>query len=100
MILWARTVLNLYADYFSYCHERDFMSNNWKFQGFDIVDNFKDTPRYRDDIFTIDNPDFEKYIPDAYATEVQVNKANTLVIEHSFLELYIKVIGNDTHTSV
>ena len=30
-----------------------------------------------DDIFTIDNPEFEKHIPDIYPTELQLNKANT-----------------------
>ena len=27
-------------------------------------------------LFTIDNPEFEKYIPDIYPTELQLNKAN------------------------
>ena len=27
-------------------------------------------------LFTIDNPDFEKYIPDIYPTDFQLNKAN------------------------
>ena len=38
---------------------------------------FNDTSRYFDDIFTIDNPEFEKYIPDIYPAELQLNKANT-----------------------
>ena len=28
----------------------------------DLIDMFNDTSRYLDDIFTIDNPEFEKYI--------------------------------------
>ena len=56
--------------------------------------------RYLDDIFTIDNPKFEKYIPDIYPAELQQNKANTSDKETSFLELNIKVIGSDIHTSV
>ena len=31
---------------------------------------FNDTSRYLDDIFTIDNPEFEKYIPDIYPAEL------------------------------
>ena len=38
---------------------------------------FNDTSRYLDDIFTIDNPEFEKHILDIYQTELQFNKANT-----------------------
>ena len=59
-----------------------------------------DTSRYLDDIFTIDNPEFEKYIPDIYPAELQLNKANTSDKETSFLDLNIKVIGSDIHTSV
>ena len=58
------------------------------------------TSRYLDDIFTIDNPEFEKYIPDIYPAELQLNKANTSDKETSFLDLNIKVIGSDIHTSV
>ena len=56
---------------------------------------FKDTSRYLDDIFTIDNPEFEKYIPDIYPAELQLNKANTSDKETSFLDLNIEVIGSD-----
>ena len=61
---------------------------------------FNDTSRYLDDIFTIDNPEFEKHISDIYPTELQLNKANTSDKETSFLDLNIKVIGSDVHTSV
>ena len=53
-----------------------------------------------DDIFSIDNPEFEKYIPDIYPAELHFNKANTSDKETSFLDLHIKVIGRDIHTSV
>ena len=56
---------------------------------------FNDTSRYLDDIFAIDNPEFEKHIADIYLTQLQLNKANT-----SFLDLNIKVIGSDVHTSI
>ena len=42
----------------------------------DLIDMFNDTSRYLDDIFTIDNPEFEKYIPDIYPAKLQLNKAN------------------------
>ena len=61
---------------------------------------FNDTSRYLDDIFTIDNPEFEKYIPDVYPAELHLNKANTSDKETSFLDLNIRVIGSNIRTSV
>ena len=71
-----------------------------KSKRYDLKDMFNDTSRYIDDIFTIDNPEFKKHIPDIYPTELQLNKANTSDKETSFLDLDIKVIGSDIHTSV
>ena len=90
----------LIADLFLYCYERDFMSALQKSKRFDLIDMFNDTSRYLDDIFTIDNPEFEKHIPDIYPAELQLNKANTSDKETSFLDLNIKVTGSDIHTSV
>ena len=67
----------LIADLFLFCYERDFMSNLHKSKWYDLIDMFNDTSRYLDDMFTIDNPEFEKHIPDIYPTELQLNKANT-----------------------
>ena len=55
------------------------MSNIHKSKQCDLIYTFNDTSRYRylDDIFTIDNPEFDKHIPDIYQTELQLNKANT-----------------------
>ena len=55
---------------------------------------------YLDDIFTIDNPEFEKQIPDIYQAELQLNKANTSDKETSFWDLNKKVIGSDIHIRV
>ena len=90
----------LIADLFLYCYERDFMSDLHKSKRHDLIDMFNDISRYLDDMFTIDNPEFEKYIPDIYPAELQLNKANTSDKETSFLDLNIKVIGSDIHTSV
>ena len=88
---------SLIADLFLFCFERDFMSNLQKSKQNDLIDMSSDASRYIDDIFIIDNPEF--YI--VYPTELQLlNKANTSDKETSFLDLNIKVIGNDVHTSV
>ena len=90
----------LIADLFLYCYEWEFMSDLQKSKRFDLIDMFNDTSRYLDDIFTIDNPEFEKNISDIYPAELQLNIANTSDKETSFLDLNIKVIGSDIHTSV
>ena len=90
----------LIADLFLYCYERSFMSNLQKSKRFDLIDKFNDTSRYLDDIFTIDNPEFAEHIPDIYPRELQLNKANTSDKETSFLDLNIKVVGSNIHTSV
>ena len=90
----------LIADLFLYFHERDFMSDLQKSKRFDLKDMFNDTSRYLVDIFTIDNPEFEKHIPDIYPGELQLNKTNTSDTENSFLDLNVKVIGRYIHASV
>ena len=42
------------------------MSDIHKSKRLDLIDMLNDTSRYLDDIFTIDNLEFEKYIPDIY----------------------------------
>ena len=88
------------ADLFLYCYERDLMSELHKSKRHDLIDMFNDISRYLDDIFTIDNHEFEKYIPDIYPAELPSNKANTSDKENSFLDLNINIIGNDIHTNV
>ena len=90
----------LIADLFLFCYERDFMSYLHKSKQYDLIDIFNDTSRYLDDIFTIDNPEFEKHIPGIYPTEFRLNKAKHSDEETCFLNLNIKVIGSDVHTSV
>ena len=90
----------LIADLFLYCYERDFLSNLQKSKRFDLINKFNDTSRYFDDIFTIDNPAFAEHVPDIYPRKLQLNKANASDKETSFLDLNIKVIGNNIHTSV
>ena len=52
----------LIADLFLFCYERDFMSNLHKSKQFYLIDMCNCTSQYLDDIFTIDNPEFEKYV--------------------------------------
>ena len=52
----------------------------------------KDTVRYLDNIFTIDNPKFEKHILEIYQAELQLGKDYTSDKETSFLVSKFKVI--------
>ena len=90
----------LKADLFLYCYESDFMSNLQKSKRFDLIDKFNYTSRCLDDIFIIDYPEFAEHIPDIYQRELQLNKANTSDKDTSFLDLNMKVIGSNIHTSV
>ena len=63
------------------------MSNLQKSKRFDL----NDTYQYLDDIFII-NPEFEEHFPDIYPAELRLNKANTLNIENSFLNLHKKLL--------
>ena len=90
----------LIADIFQYCNERVFMTNLHKSKRLDLIDKFNYTSRYLDDIFIIDNPEFAEHIPDIYPRGLQLNKTNTSDKETFFLDLDIKVIGSNIHTSV
>ena len=62
------------------------MSNLKKSKQYDLIDMSHDTSRYLNDIFTIDNPKFEKQIPDIYPMELHLNKTKTSDRETSFLD--------------
>ena len=46
------------------------MSDLQQSKRFDLIDMLNDTSQYLDDIFTIDNPEFEKNIPDIYISSL------------------------------
>ena len=88
----------LKADLFLYCCERDFRSHLLGSKRYDLIDIFNDTSRYIDDIFTFDNPEFEKYIPDIYPTEIQLKYFRQR--DSIFIYCTINVFGSDVYTSV
>ena len=75
----------LIAHLFLYYFERDCMSHLHKSKRYNLINMFNDASRCLDDIFTIDNHEFEKHIPDIYPAETQLTKANTLDKETSSL---------------
>ena len=90
----------LIADLFLYCYKRDFMSNLQKSKRFDLIDKLNNTSRYLDDKFTVDNPALLNIFPMYTQENFSWIKQNTSDKETSLLDLNIKVIGNDIHTSV
>ena len=57
----------------------------------EIIEAFKSTSRYLDDLLNIDNPYFEGMVNHIYPAELQLNKANTSDTEALFLELYLSI---------
>ena len=79
----------LVADLFLFCYERDFLTSLSDVKQAEIIEAFKSTSRYLNDLFNIDNPYFEGMVNRIYPPELQLYKANTSDIEAPFLDLSI-----------
>ena len=77
---------HLVADLFLFCYERDFMTSLSDVKQAEIIEAFKCTSRYLDDLLNIDNPYFE--VNRIYPPELQLNKANT---EAPFFDLHLSI---------
>ena len=64
----------LVADLFLFCYERDFMTSLSDVKQAEIIEAFKSTSRYLDDLLNIDNPYFEGMVNRIYPPELQLNK--------------------------
>ena len=84
----------LVADLFLFCYERDFMMSLSDDKQADVIDAFKTTSRYLDDVLNINNVYFDNMVSQIYPSELQLNKANTSDIEAAFLDLHLS-ISND-----
>ena len=81
----------LVADLFLFCYERDFMTSLSDVKQAEIIEAFKSTSRYLDDLLNIDNPYFEGMVNRIYPPELQLNKANTSDTEAPFLDLNLSI---------
>ena len=79
---------SLVADLFLFCYERDFMTSLSDVKQTEIIEAFKSTSRYLDDLLNINNPYFEGMVNRIYPPELQLNKANT---EAPFLDLHLSI---------
>ena len=81
----------LIADLFLFCYERDFMTSLSDVKQAEIIEAFKSTSRYLDDLLNIDNPYFKGMVNRIYQPEIQLNKANTSDTEAPFLDLHLSI---------
>ena len=81
----------LVVDLLLFCRERDFMTSLSDVKQAEIIEAFKSTFRYLDDLLNIDNPDFESMVNRIYPPELQLNKANTSDTEAPFLDLHLSI---------
>ena len=81
----------LVAALFLFCYERDYMPSLSDVKQAEIIEAFKSTSRYVDDLFNIDNPYFESMVKSIYPHELQLNKANTSDTEAPFLDLHSSI---------
>ena len=84
-------VMKLVADLFLFCYERDFMTSLSDVKQAEIIQAFKSTSRYLDDLLNIDNLYFEGIDNRIYPPELQLNKANTSDTEAPFLDLHLSI---------
>ena len=75
---------SLVADLYLFCYARDFMTSFTDVKQAEIIEAFKSTSRYLDNLLNIDNPYFEGMVNRIYPPELQFNKANTSDTEAPF----------------
>ena len=79
----------LVADLLLFYYERDFMTSLSDVKQNEIIEAFKSTSRYLDDLLNIDNPYFEGMVNRIYSPGLHLNKANTSDTEAPFLDLHL-----------
>ena len=57
----------------------------------DVIEAFKATSRYLDDLLNIDNNFFDSMVNSIYPSELQLNKGNVTDTEVSFLDLHLSI---------
>ena len=91
---------SLVADLFLFCYERDFMMYLSDDKQADVIDEFNATSRYLDDILNINNVYFDNMVNQIYASELQLNKANTSDTKAAFLDLHLSISNDIVSTKI
>ena len=92
-ILMGTNCAPFVADLFLFCYERDFMTSLSGVKQAEIIEAFKSTSRYLDDLLNIDNPYFEEMVSRIYPPELQLNKANISDTEAPLLDLHLSILN-------
>ena len=71
-----------------------------KEKSYDLIDVFKSTSRYLDDLLNIDNIHFEHMVRIIYTAELQLNKANASGTEAAFLDLNLSIHNDKISTKI
>ena len=66
----------------------------------DVIDAFKTTSRYLDDILEINNVYFDNLVSQIYPPELQLNKAYASDKEAAFLDLHLSISNNIVSTKI
>ena len=83
----------LVANLFLFCYERDFMMSLSDDKQADVIDAFKTTSRYLDDILNINNVYFDNMVSQIYPSELQINKPNTSDTEATYICLFLMILS-------
>ena len=81
----------LVADLFLFCYEKDSMTSLSDVKQTEIIEAFKSTSRYPNDLLNIDNRYFEGMVNRIYPPEQQLNKANTADTEAPIFDLHLSI---------
>ena len=91
----------LLADIFRYSYEADFKQSLLSTVRKQLASRFNLTYRYIDDVLSINNPEFEKYLGQMYLAELEIKDTTESTTSASYLDLLLS-IGRDgqLHTSI
>ena len=87
----------LVAALFFFCCEGGFVASLSDVGQAEVIEAFKSTSRYLDDLLNIDNPYFEGMVNRIYPPELQLNKANISDTEAPFLDLHLSISNGLFH---
>ena len=90
----------LVADFFLFCYERNFITSLSDVKQAEIIEAFKSTSGYLDDLLIIDNPYFQGMVNRIYPPELQFHKANTSDTEAPFLDLHLSISNGFVSTKI
>ena len=79
------------TDLFLFCYERVFMLSLSDIKQAEIIEAFKSTSRYLDDLLKFDISYFEGMVNRIYPPELQFNEAYTYDTEATFLDLHLSI---------